>query len=224
MSTAGKPTLNPLKYILIGNSNTVQMITEFVNVKSTQTQAEAKQIFEKLCKSGDKRTDERNKIQGKQGNYYFTISAPNIFYLILADASYPERLIFQLIDCANKDHIPLLVNDTGELNANGRQMLKTLVDQYQDEKNFSKISEIQSDVDDIKIDLNQNIKKLVTNLDDVKNLEDRSNKIKLNAKDYKTNAHELERVTWCQNAKLTLIIIGAAVLVFLIIFLPIILK
>jgi hypothetical protein len=214
----------PLKYILIGDTNTVQIIAEFVIVKNPQTQTESKQIFEKLSKSSDKKIDQRNKIQGKLGNYYFTITSPNIFFLILVESTYQERFVFQLIDEINKDHIPLMVNDKNELNASGRQMLKSLVDKYQDERNINKISTIQSDVEDIKVDMNKGIRSMVTNIADIKNLEDQSNRIKVTSADYNKNAKELERVTWWQNCKLTIIIAALVIGVALAIILPLVLK
>lgn len=214
-------TAQPIKYVLIGDSKTSQRICEFAVVKSPQTQTEATQIFEKLSKAPEKKHEERNKIQGKQGNYYFIISGENsVFFLALADASYPERLVFQMFDEINKDHIPLMVNEKNELNANGRQILKTIIDKYQDDRDLNKIGSIRSDVGDIKLDMGQNIKKMMVNIDDIQNLESQSNRIKSGAVDYKKNARELERVTWWQNCKLTIIIAVIVIAVILAIVLP----
>jgi hypothetical protein len=186
-----------IKYLLIGNTDTVKAITEFVVVKNPQTQNEAKQIFEKLSRVSEKKIDERNKIQGNQGNYYFTITSPNIFYLCLVEANYPERNVFELIDSINKDHVPLMVNDKGELNASGRQILKSLVDKFQDSKD--KISEVHSDVNEIKLEMRDNVKKIISNVDDARKLQETSDRIKVNSADYKKNAKSLERATWWQN-------------------------
>lgn len=218
-------SLTPLKYLLIGDTNTVQIIAEFIVVKSPQTQIEAKQIFEKLSKTQEKKIEERTKIQGKQGNYYFTITGPNkLFFLVLVESSYPERFVFELIDNINKDHIPLMVNDKNELNASGRQMLKTLVDKYQDENGLNKIGSINSEVDDIKVDLSHNIKKMMNNMDDIKSLENQSNSIKVKSADYKKNSKDLERATWWQNCKLTIIIAIIVIAVALAIIIPLCVK
>lgn len=213
----------PIKYVLIGDTNSSQIITEYTITKSPQTQTEAKQIFEKLSKSPEKRVEERNKIQGKQGNYYFTIAGQNnIFYLVLVDTTYPERYVFDLIDNINKDHIYLMVNEKNELNASGRQMLKNHIDRYQDEDNLNSIKSINSEVEDIKIDMNNNIRKVIGNVDDIKNLEVQSNRIKNNASEYKKNAKDLERTTWWQNCKLTIIIGVIVIAVLLAIIIPLV--
>lgn len=197
-----------IKYLLIGNTESLKIITEFIVIKNNQTQGEAKQIFEKISKVPDKKIGERNKIQGPRDNYYFTIIAPNLFFLSLVDRSYPERRIFELIDTIVKDHIPTMVNDKEELNASGRQMLKTLVDKFQ---NSDSLGQIQADVNEIQLDMKDNIRKIMTNVDDAKKLQETSERIKNTSNDYKKNANDLERVTWWQNCKLTLIIVGIGV-------------
>ena len=212
-----------IKYLLIGDADTAKIITEFSTIASpAKTKKEANQIFTKVCKA-EKKFDERNKITSKDENYFFTVTRPNIIFLILVESTYPERLVFQLIDNINEDKIPLMINDeTKELNPQGRQALKALVDKYQDQKNFNKIAEIQSDVDEIKTDMKATISKQLQNMDDVRTLEDKSNSLALNAADYKKNAHELERVTWWKNVKLLIIIGVIVVAVALCIILPIV--
>jgi hypothetical protein len=215
-----------IKYVLIGNTATSTMMAEFSAVKNTQMQTEAKQIFEKMSKLADKRVDERGKIQGKnQETYYFTHITPAVFVLLLAQSSYPERHAFDLIENINKDSIHLLVDaKSGELTSSGRQSLKNLVDKYQDIKNISKISQIENDVKDIKLDLNENIRKVVSNVEDAKQLEDKSHRIKNNADAFKKDSKALERATWWQNCKLTIIIGVIVIGLILVIVLPLVLK
>jgi vesicle-associated membrane protein 7 len=212
--------MNPsnIKYLLIGNTDTVKIITEYVVVRTSQTQMEAKQIFEKLSKSQEKKIDERNKIQSNQGNYYFTISRPNVFFLLLVEMNYSERKVFELIENICDDKIPTMVNDKGELNGSGRQLLKQIVDRYQD--GSSRLSDVSNDVNEIQLEMKDNIKKVLTNVEDVKKLQESSDRIKLSSDEYKKNAKSLERATWWQNCKLN-IIIGSVVLgLLLIIIIP----
>jgi hypothetical protein len=211
-----------IKYLLIGNTDTVKIITEFIVIKNPQTQTEAKQIFEKLSKVSEKKIDERNKIQGSQGNYYFTITSPNYFYLCLVDPSFPERKVFELIESINKDHVPLMINDKGELNASGRQILKGLVDKFQILN--GKISDVHNDVNEIQLEMKDNIKKIISNVDDARKLQETSDRIKLNSSEYKKNAKDLERATWWQNCKLTIIIASVVIVLLLVIVLPLVLR
>ena len=208
----------PIKYLLIGDSSKNKIITEFTSGNALpKTKKEINQIFNKLCKSPNKKLDERNKITSKDENYYFTFCKPDLIFIILADNNYPERHIFELIQKINEDNIPSMVNDeTRELNPTGRQALKQLIDIYQEPKNINKIAEIQSDVDSIKIDMKKNINKMVESVDDVNTLQNKSEALRLESNEYKKNAVEIRKITWWQNFKLW-IILGGIVLILLII-------
>ena len=211
----------PIKYLLIGDSSTNKIITEFTagNAQS-KTKKEINQIFNKLCKSTNKKLDERNKITSKEENYYFTFCRPDLIYIILAHNQYPERYIFELIQKINEENIPTMVNDeTRELNPSGRQALKQLIDVYQDPKNINRLSDIQSDVDSIKVDMKQNINKMVESVEDVNDLQNKSEALKMETSDYQKNAVEIKRITWWQNFKLWLILGGVVLLLILLIIL-----
>ena len=211
----------PIKYLLIGDSSTNKIITEFTSGNAQpKTKKEINQIFNKLCKSTNKKLDERNKITSKDENYYFTFTKPDLIFIILAQNDYPERYIFELIQKINEENIPTMVNDeTRELNPSGRQALKQLIDVYQDPKNINRLSDIQSDVDSIKVDMKQNINKMVENVEDVNDLQNKSEALKMETSDYQKNAVEIKRITWWQNFKLWLILGGVVLLLILFIIL-----
>ena len=208
----------PIKYLLIGDSSTNKIITEFSSGNAQpKTKKEINQIFNKLCKTPNKKLDERNKITSKNENYYFTFSHPDLIYLVLVNNEYPERYVFELIQKINDEKIPTMVNDeTRELNPSGRQSLKQLIDVYQDPKNISKIADLQSDVNSIKVDMRKNINKMVESVDDVNQLQEKSAALKLESSEYKQNSVEVRRLTWWQNFKMW-IILGGVVLLLIII-------
>ena len=208
----------PIKYLLIGDSSTNKIITEFSSGNAQpKTKKEINQIFNKLCKTPNKKLDERNKITSKNENYYFTFCHPDLIYLILVNNEYPERYVFELIQKINDEKIPTMVNDeTRELNPSGRQSLKQLIDVYQDPKNISKIADLQSDVNSLKVDMRKNINKMVESVDDVNQLQEKSAALKLESSEYKQNSIEVRRLTWWQNFKMW-IILGGVVLLLIII-------
>ena len=200
----------PIKYVLIGEASSMKIITEFTSGNPNQkTKKEINRIFNKLAKLPNKKYDERNKIASKDENYYFINIKPDLLFVILANAAYPERYVFELVSKIVEENIPTMINDeTRELNPTGRQALKDLVNKYQDIKNINKIAEIQEDVNAIKIDMKKNINKMVESVEDVNDLQNKSEQLKLESQDYKKNAVELRKITWWQNFKLWIIIIG----------------
>ena len=208
----------PIKYLLIGDSSTNKIITEYTSGNTQpKTKKEINQIFNKLCRSQNKKIDERNKITSKNENYYFTFCKPDLIYILLANNQYPERYVFELIHKVNDENIPSMVNDeTRELNPSGRQQLKALIENYQNPANINKIAEIQNDVNSLKVDMKKNINKMVESVDDVNELQNKSEQLKLETQDYKQNANEVRRITWWQKFKLS-IILGLVVLILIII-------
>ena len=215
----------PIKYVLIGDSATVKIITEFSSGNvDPKKKKEINRIFNKLAKLPNKKYDERNKITSKEENYYFMNVKPNYLFIILVNNQYPERYAFELISKIMEENIPTMINDeTGELNPSGRQALKELVNKYQDIKNINKIAEIQSGVDSLKVDMKKNITKMVESVDNVNELQNKSEQLKLETEDYKKTSVEIRKLTWWQNCKLWVIIIGIVLLLVLIIVLIVVL-
>ena len=208
----------PIKYLLIGDSSTNKIITEFSSGNAQpKTKKEINQIFNKLCKTPNKKLDERNKITSKNENYYFTFSHPDLIYLVLVNNEYPERYVFELIQKVNDEKIPTMINDdTKELNPSGRQELKKLISEFQDPRNISKIADLQSDVNSVKADMRNNINKMVENVDDVNQLQEKSEALRFESIEYKQNSYDIRRFTFWQNFKLW-IILGGVILLLVII-------
>ena len=206
---------NPIKYILIGDSSTLKKIAEYSTTNNQKIVSEIDKIFTKICKTAADKFDERNKITSKSQNYYFITVQPGITFLVLVSDSYPERLVFELIDKINEEKIPTMINEeTKELNAQGRQALKNLVDKYQG----NIIDTIQNDVNDIKLDMKDNIKKMVDSVEDTAKLEQSADNLREESKTYKNTASEIRTLTLWQNIKIWIILFGVlALLIFIII-------
>ena len=205
-----------IKYFLIGDLNTSKPITEYstkaidANEKKTTNQ-----IFRKLSKLEDRKYEERNIISGKGNKFYFISYSPNILFLSYIDEDYPERFVFQMFDEVKNEGILTMINDsTKELNPNGRQKLKEIIEKYQDKDKVDRIGAIQNDVDEVKVEVKKNINRMVENVEDVQRLEEKSNLLKDASREYEKNSDEIKRITWWKNVKLWVIIILLALLIF----------
>jgi len=209
-----------VKYIFIGNALNQKTIGEN-SLKVNSVWAEtAQKIFREYCKNIENKYEKHNKIVSEDGIYYCTISPSNIFYLALISENYPERRVFQMIDEFKKDNIHLLVDEKGELNKPGKQALKSIVQQYENEKD--KISEINGDINEIKIEMHNNVKRVLANTEDLQSLDAKANKIKDNANIFKKDATNLKRKTFWQNCKWTIIMVSVVIALLLIIVVPLV--
>ena len=100
-------------------------------------------------------------------------------------------------------------------------MLENIVQKYQ---KISSLKSAQNDIDEVKLDMKKNIQKAMTNIDNVKDLDEKALRIKDGALEFQENANELKRVTWCANMKYTIIIVAVVIVLALVIILPIVIR
>ena len=198
-----------IKYFLIGDLDTNKTIAEYSTSSfASADKKSAGQIFKKLCNTEERKFEERNIISAKENKYYFISYDPNILFLSFVDGTYPERLIFQMFEEIRAGGVLSMINDsTKELNPNGRQKLKEIIEKYQEREKVDKIGEIQNEVNEVKVEVKKNIDKMVQNVEDVEKLQQKSNELKDASHEYQNNANEIRKITCWQNFKLWIIII-----------------
>ena len=198
-----------IKYFLIGDIDTSKTITEYTtNLIIPKEKKNASQIFTRLCKSNERRYDENNIITAKENKYYFSLFQPSIVFITYALDTYPQNLIFELFEEIKKNNILSMINEeTKELNPNGRQELKQMIEKYQENEKIKRIEEINKNIDDVKIEVKKNISKMIENIEDVEQLGEKSQELNEESREYMQNTDYYKKITWWQSAKLRIIIL-----------------
>ena len=198
-----------IKYFLIGDIDTSKTITEYTtNLISPKEKKNATQIFNRLCKSTERRYDENNIITAKENKYFFSLFQPSIVFITYALDTYPQNLIFELFEEIKKNNILSMVNEeTKELNPNGRQELKQMIEKYQENEKVKRIEEINKNIDDVKIEVKKNISKMIENIEDVEQLGEKTQELTEESREYMQNTDYYKKITWWQSAKLRIIIL-----------------
>ena len=206
-----------IKYFLIGDIDTSKIITEYsTNLISSKEKKNAIQIFKRICKSNERRYEENNIITAKDNKYYFSLFQPSTVFISYALNSYPQTLIFELFEEIRKSNILTLINEeTKELNPNGRQDLKQMIEKYQENEKLKRFEEIKKDIDDVKIEIKKRVNNMLDNVESVENLEERINELNEETKEYMNNAEYDKKITWWQNAKFR--IIALSIVIFIIV-------
>lgn len=206
-----------IKYFLIGDIDTSKIITEYsTNLISSKEKKNAIQIFKRICKSNERRYEENNIITAKDNKYYFSLFQPSTVFISYALNSYPQTLIFELFEEIKKSNILTLINEeTKELNPNGRQDLKQMIEKYQENEKLKRFEEIKKDIDDVKIEIKKSVNNMLDNVESVENLEERINELNEETKEYMSNAEYDKKITWWQNAKFR--IIALSIIIFIIV-------
>ena len=206
-----------IKYFLIGDIDTSKIITEYsTNLISSKEKKNAIQIFKRICKSNERRYEENNIITAKDNKYYFSLFQPTTVFISYALNSYPQTLIFELFEEIKKSNILTLINEeTKELNPNGRQDLKQMIEKYQENEKLKRFEEIKKDIDDVKIEIKKSVNNMLDNVESVENLEERINELNEETKEYMNNVEYDKKITWWQNAKFR--IIALSIVIFIIV-------
>ena len=205
-ASSQKPIL--IKYFLIGDIDTNKTMTEYsTNAINNREKKNANQIFQRICKSNERRFEERNIISAKENKYYFSLFQPNIVFIIYADGLYPERLVFAMFDEVRKEKVLSMINEeTKELNPNGRQCLKQIIEKYQERENIDKIESVQKDVNDVKNNIKENVQKMVESVEDVEKLEETAKDLQISSDYYKNTSEEVRHIIFSRNFKFWMII------------------
>ncbi len=181
----------PIIFVFIGDISNKKSITEYTtyahpNLRSIK--GDNKRIFDKLCLSNEIKIGERLKINDNSSLVYnFTILPPTIYFFVCTLPEYKDQFSFKLINEIYEEKVYAMKSSKGDLNAEGRQKLKIIIDKYQD-SNINNISEIINTVDSIKVIVKDSIQKIVNNTQSLDELEKKSQNLKEDAKDFHGNA------------------------------------
>ena len=183
----------------------------------------------------------RNRLMLQNYNIYYIVTNANILYLaaVKKNSIYCEQesLIFELIEDIDHQGIKKLVDKNGELTNVGRQNLKFSIEKYQENKKtkmvspnssiydttgasserqepVSKIERLNSEIGEIKKEMKVNVQNMISNVNEMQDLDSKSSRIKDVSLEFKKNSIELEQKAKWNKYKMK-IIIGVTILVVL---------
>ena len=181
----------------------------------------------------------RNRLMLDNYNIYYIVTNTNIFYLAAVNKNSiyceQESLIFELIEDIDHQGIKKLVDKNGELTNVGRQNLKFSIEKYQETKKtkisspnssiydttgnerqepVSKIQSLSSEIGEIKNTMKANVQNMISNVNEMQDLDSKSSRIKDVSLEFKKNSIELEQKAKWNKYKMK-IIIGLTILLVL---------
>ena len=201
------------------NSNDNYSINDYNSVLSN-----SKEVF--LHSSEEEIKNKKNLLSTENFKMYFTLKNNGTFYLTciknneLDDKTLnkkKEKIIFDLIDDIDNQNIKKLVNKNGELTNVGKQNLKFAIDKKERELNeekegfsfdnyersdsdssINKITFLNSQLNDIKKDVKLSVKNMISNVNDMKEIDTKSAQIKDTSFKFQQDAATLERRLKCR--------------------------
>ena len=184
----------------------------------------SKEIFNNS--SEEKIKNKKNLIQIEKFKMLFTLKNNGTFYLACIIINEKDeknieekkqKLIFDLIDDVDNQNIRKLVNKNGELTNVGKQNLRFTIDKKERELNeekgdftsdlfersnsdpsINKISFLNTQINDIQKDVKLSVKSMLNNVNDMQEIDRKSEQIKDTSYKFKQDAANLERKLRCR--------------------------
>jgi hypothetical protein len=210
-----------LNILLIGDFKTKKIIGIH---KSTDYSPETLKKVENLFKFVNK-YEARNKTYFDNYAVFYTVSKENIFFACACpkdDKNLQENSVYEFFEDLTYQNIHKLTDKNGELNNVGKQNLQYLIEKYQEnntnsntKNDTSKMSQVNKDIGDITIGMKNNIKKMVNNVESVRELENKAEKINNSSLLFRNDSELLRKQAQWRNRKIKLLI-GASILIVVI--------
>ncbi len=203
-----------------GISEDMGTITQIFVAKSeniTTITEEAQNVMENLEGILLNNLDRKN-ITGDLGQWCCT-RIQNIGYFCLVDITYPDRLSYKLLSELNNIYEDFNSrHDLAQMKSNGHELLV----KYNNPEKFDKLSQAHDGVNSVKIEVQQNINKLVDNQEDLSDLEMQTDKMKDTAQKFQKDSKSLEREMFWKKIKMIAYIV--ALIIFIIVIIVILVK
>jgi len=183
-----------LLYIYIGDIKTNSLIGDYPS--KDYYKFNITPIFDRICKAKISNFNQRCKNPTSKGMLFYIISAQNIFYSVLSGTDNDDRA-FSLLNDLMKENTTIIINEKGKLSFEGINVLKKLHEKYEN----TMLQQVNKQINEVKKDVQSNIQKVITNLDDVKDIDTKANKIKDGALLFKEGSEHFRRLVWWQDMK-----------------------
>lgn len=211
-----------IEYFLLADLNSKKEIISFVANKARELNEvveQAKQIFHDYSISKNK----KNKMNYKNFDIYYYINKENLVFITIRKSlnnsnNKTDSSVFEFFESVESQGIVKYTDKNGELNNVGKQNLMYLFEKYFSNdsmktlgdtsisSNGSKISQVNSDVNDIKLDMKNGIKKIVANVESVTELENKAERINNTSLLFRKDAELLRKKTYWGKIKIRIII------------------
>ena len=234
-------------YFMLGNHYRNKEIGNYINEANNDSYSQkdlneiisfSKTVFNKI----DEKTMKNKRSKEVFQNYiiYYILTNTDIFYLTAVNKDYElrgeEDDIFSLFEDIEYQGIRKLTDKNGELSKIGRQNLKFCIEQSnknnnkknssilgffrinnEKEQNTNTISLLSTQINDIQNDVKDGMKKLLTNVDEMGNLDKKSEAIKDTSLEFKNDATILQRRVRCRKISALICLISVIVIIVLLI-------
>ncbi|KRX09181.1 Longin-like domain [Pseudocohnilembus persalinus] len=201
------------------------ILMQATNPSELQQQIEKSKNTKNQILSVGLQPNERQKLTGKNSFWYCQRDNHGFYYYLQSGQKYPERIAYKFIQELLK-HLETLPNletaDETEIKYHCKSKVQELLQKYNDLASIDKVSEAEANLDQVRLQMNDNIHNMVGNQKQLDDLHEKSRGLQNAGEKLQKQSHDLERIMYYRNLKLKIMVALIVIGVLLIILIPII--
>ncbi|KAM3142593.1 hypothetical protein pb186bvf_005252 [Paramecium bursaria] len=219
---------NQLKFIAVYKISTLKLVCyQFSDTKEEdQIKNESSKVAIQI-KSINLNQEERQKINTNNGSWFCRSDDKDLTYLILTVSTYPERHAYGLITELQNEFAKLgnyQSQDEASLKLHIKRPMKELCTKYNDLASIDKIYQAQEQVNKTQVVMEDNVKKMLQNQQDLDVLSNKADTLNVNAQSFAKNAEDLASIMYWRNMKLKIMIALIVIAGLMYVMVPIIIQ
>mmetsp|Transcript_42726 Transcript_42726/g.70071 ORF Transcript_42726/g.70071 Transcript_42726/m.70071 type:complete len:250 (-) Transcript_42726:160-909(-) len=154
---------------------------------------------------------QRYSMEGDWTTVHFMSDERKRVYVVVTKKSYPSRVVFTLIEemqsrFLDKTAEKSLTAKDGALSKTTKSIFSEISKKYDDPKNVDQLASIQDKIDVTKTVMSENIQNMLQNTEKLEDINDKAEHLGDQAKLFKKQGTELQRVMWWKLCKMRLMI------------------
>jgi len=210
-----------IKFVAVGRAIDRVLVAHLTVNKAdpdTQYLTAVKEVLSAPDFSNKVQTGARYRLAGEVNAFNFTTDAEHRIFIVISGQDYPERIVFPMInDLVTKFKKEFATSSLtcapGGLNEKARKLFAQLVEDYDDPSKKDKLAQVQSSVQDVKLNMHRNMDVLLNNIDKGKAIEASSIRLQDQASLFDQRATQLKRKERCKAYKMWGCVIVSAIIV-----------
>jgi len=168
-------------------------------------------------------------VQSDMHQVVFGADSDGLCIAVVTGLKYPSRTAISLL---TELHPPYSTQfslqaksaTTNALSKKSKSLLKQYCKKYDDSTKVDKASALNSKVEGVKVQMQDNIAAMLQNTEQAESLAERSNQLNEQANVFQKKSKDLRKQMRCKNIKMTIILVGLVVGILIIVLVPLILK
>mmetsp|Transcript_44339 Transcript_44339/g.94386 ORF Transcript_44339/g.94386 Transcript_44339/m.94386 type:complete len:210 (+) Transcript_44339:3-632(+) len=168
-------------------------------------------------------------VQSDMHQVVFGADSDGLCIAVVTGLKYPSRTAISMLTELHppySDQFSLQAKSatTGALSKKSKSLLKEYCKKYDDASKVDKASALNSKVEGVKVQMQDNIAAMLQNTEQAETLAERSNQLNEQANVFQKKSKDLRKQMRCKNIKMTIILVALVVGILVIVLVPLIMK